>query len=68
MSESIKFDLGAGHLSFDLDMMVSRPTNQNQNPKTFIKRQGRIAVFGVRILVNGGLEAITFINGFDPSF
>ena len=61
-------DMGAGHLSFDLDMMISRPINQNQNPKFFIKRQGKFGVLGVRILVNGCLEIITFAEGWDPSF
>ena len=30
--------------------------------------EGKMKVFWVRILVNGGLGTIAFINGFDPSF
>ena len=52
----------------DLEMMVSGAINQNQNPRILVKRQGKIKVFGVRILRNGRLEIITFkIGSPDPS-
>ena len=30
--------MGAGHLSFDLEMMVSGAINPNQNPRFFFKK------------------------------